>query len=121
MKPGTRVVSNTFDMDDWEPEDRVEGGGNCTTFCRAFMWIIPAKVQGTWQLPRGHLALKQKYQMVSGTMTLDGKKSELSGKLVGDSITLSAGGQTLTGKVNGSTIEGTSQAMGQWTATRVRS
>ena len=49
MKPGTRVVSNTFDMGDWEADQIVEAQGECTSYCRAFLWIIPAKVEGTWQ------------------------------------------------------------------------
>ena len=52
MKPGTRVVSNTFNMGDWEADQIVEAKGECTSYCRAFLWIIPAKVEGTWQMRR---------------------------------------------------------------------
>ena len=50
MKPGTRVVSNTFMMGDWEPDDRVEAPPGCSSFCKASLWIVPAKVEGTWQM-----------------------------------------------------------------------
>jgi Methyltransferase domain len=106
MKPGTRLVSNSFDMDDWEADERVEAGGDCTQYCRAFLWIVPAKVVGTWQLPGGQLSLNQKYQMVSGTMTLAGKESPITnGRLNGDTISFVVDERTMTGRVSGNTIE----------------
>ena len=52
LKPGTRIVSNTFTMEDWmaDETERVEG---CTSWCTALFWIVPAKVAGTWKLPQG--------------------------------------------------------------------
>ena len=52
LKPGTRIVSNSFDMEDWKPDqtERVEG---CTNWCTAHLWIVPAKVQGTWKTAAG--------------------------------------------------------------------
>jgi hypothetical protein len=48
LKPGTRIVSHAFDMGDWKP-DRTE-----TVESRsAYLWIVPAKVAGDWQLPQG--------------------------------------------------------------------
>jgi hypothetical protein len=106
MKPGTRLVSNSFDMDDWEADERVEAGGDCTSYCRAFLWIVPAKVGGTWQLPGGQLSLNQKFQMVSGTMTLAGKESPITnGRMNGDTISFVVDGRTMTGRVSGNTIE----------------
>src|SRR4029078_2489076 len=68
LKPGTRVVSNSFDMAEWEPDERrtlrPEGG---TSWCAAMLWIVPAKVQGTWKTPQGNLTLTQTFQMLSGT------------------------------------------------------
>lgn len=118
MKPGTRVVSNSFDMDDWEPDERVQAEGECSSFCRAFLWIVPAKVDGTWSIPQGQMALRQTFQMVSGTMTREGKTLDVTGRVTGDKITLTAGDQTFTGTVNGGTIEGTAGPSGAWTATR---
>ena len=46
MRPGTRVVSNTFRMGDWTPDQSIEAGGDCTSYCTAHKWIVPAKVAG---------------------------------------------------------------------------
>src|SRR4029450_9695835 len=52
LKPGTRVVSNSFDMAEWEPDERKTlGPPDCTSWCNAMLWIVPAKVQGTWKTP----------------------------------------------------------------------
>ncbi|HEY7449071.1 MAG TPA: class I SAM-dependent methyltransferase [Vicinamibacterales bacterium] len=58
LKPGTRIVSNTFTMEDWMA-DETERVDNCTSWCTALFWIVPAKVAGTWKLPQGDLTLKQ--------------------------------------------------------------
>src|SRR5881628_2174365 len=57
LKPGTRVVSNTFRMGDWEPDQTVELG--CDTYCTAYLWIVPARVEGRWKTAQGELVLKQ--------------------------------------------------------------
>lgn len=111
MKPGTRVVSNTFDMGDWTPDNRVEAGGDCTSYCRAYFWVIPAKVQGEWTLPQGKLTLEQKYQMLSGTLTTANGAVPISdAKMNADTITFTAGGTVYTGKVNGNAMEGTAKS-----------
>src|SRR5262244_1906615 len=55
LKPGTRIVSNTFDMDKWEPDETAEisPAEGCTSYCKAHLWIVPAKIAGTWKLPDG--------------------------------------------------------------------
>ena len=50
MKPGTRVVSNSFDMGSWKPDQTAEVTRDCKTYCQALLWIVPAKVEGTWQM-----------------------------------------------------------------------
>ena len=67
LKPGTRIVSNSFDMDDWKP-DQTENVAGCTNWCTAHLWIVPAKVDGNWKMPQGELAIKQTFQMISGTL-----------------------------------------------------
>jgi hypothetical protein len=122
MKPGTRVVSNTFDMGDWEPDDSKAVTANCTTYCRALLWIVPAKVQGTWQLGPSELRLDQHYQVVSGTLKNGNVVAPLAdGKLNGDAISFTAAGVQYTGRVNGNSIEGTSKSGStetKWQATR---
>jgi SAM-dependent methyltransferase len=117
LKPGTRIVSNSFDMEDWQPDERAEIADDCTSWCTALFWIVPAKVEGTWQLPQGDLALKQEFQMVWGTL---GSTPISEGRLRGDQITFTAAGTKYTGRVNGSTISGTASggSNGAWTATK---
>lgn len=106
MKPGTRVVSNTFDMDDWVPDQWIEAGGDCESFCRAYKWTVPAKVGGTWRLPGGELKLTQIYQTVTGLLSVAGKDVPITeGRLDGAAISFAAGGERYTGTVNGTTID----------------
>jgi SAM-dependent methyltransferase len=122
LAPGTRIVSNTFMMGDWEPDDVVIVGRDCANWCSASMWIVPAKVQGTWRLPQGDMTLMQTFQMVTGTLrTGTGSVAITGGRLRADQITFTAGGARYSGRVSGSTIDGTATAGGstiKWTATR---
>ena len=123
MKPGTRVVSNSFTMGDWEDDDTASAAesGDCSYWCIAHMWIVPAKVGGSWQFGGGKLTLNQKYQMLSGSMEVGGGSVPVSGKMRGDQISIKAGSAEYTGKVNGKTIEGTVKNGAQtskWVATR---
>jgi Methyltransferase domain len=119
LKPGTRIVSNTFDMGEWKPDEtaKVEG---CTNWCTAHLWIVPAKVDGTWKTAQGDLTLKQTFQMVSGTLKNGNVITPISGKLNGDQLNFTAGGAQYTGRVNGNTIDGTVKggSNSNWTATR---
>ena len=113
MKPGTRIVSNTFDMGDWTPDEIAQSVDGCTSYCKANFWIVPAKVAGTWKLPQGELKLEQKYQMLTGTLRNGSVTAPIAnGKMTGDQISFSVDGTQFTGKVNGNTLEGT------WRATR---
>jgi SAM-dependent methyltransferase len=123
MKPGTRVVSNTFDMGDWPADQSIQATGECSSYCRAYFWIVPAKVTGTWKLPVGELLLEQKYQSVSGSIKADNVNSDVSGKLIGDQITFTAGRTVYSGRVSGDKIEGTARTGNnetKWEATRVK-
>jgi len=103
MRPGTRIVSNTFTMEDWMSDQTETVGGDCVSWCTAHLWIVPAKVQGTWDVPgRGTLTLNQTFQMLSGTL---GNAQVSAGKLRGDEITFTAGGTNYTGKVDGNTMQ----------------
>ena len=114
MRPGTRIVSNSFTMEDWQP-DQTETVPDCTSWCTAHLWIVPAKVEGTWQLPQGNLALTQKFQMVSGTL---GSTPIADGRVRGDEITFKVGDAVYTGRVQGSSITGTVSDGGKFTATK---
>ena len=103
MRPGTRVVANTFTMEDWQADETSVVGGDCISWCTAHLWIVPAKVEGTWKMPQGSLTLKQNFQMLSGTLN---GQAIADGKMRGDEISFTAGGQKYTGKVNGNSISG---------------
>jgi precorrin-6B methylase 2 len=117
MRAGTRIVSNTFTMDDWQADESSTVDGDCTSWCTAHLWIVPAKVEGTWQIAQGPLTLAQKYQMVSGTL---GSTPITDGRLRGDELTFTVGSAKYTGRVNGNTISGSigGGSGGKWTATR---
>ena len=119
LKPGTRIVSNSFDMEDWKPDEDATASG-CDHWCTAHLWIVPAKVGGTWKLPQGELNLKQTFQMISGTLRNGNVTTPISGKLNGDQISFTAGAAQYTGRVNGNAIEGTVKggSDGKWSATR---
>jgi precorrin-6B methylase 2 len=115
MKPGTRIVSNSFTMDDWQADATTTVEGDCTTWCTAYLWIVPAKTEGTWQLGSNALTLNQKYQIVGGTL---GANAISNGRLRGDEITFTAGGTTYTGTVNGNSMKGTTGTGTAWSATK---
>jgi len=108
LKPGTRVVSNSFTMGEWTADETVtlttEQG--CTnSWCTAMLWIVPAKVAGAHKLPQGDLVLKQEFQMLTGTLTTGGRTVPIEGKVLGEDVTITAGGRKYRGEVNGSKLE----------------
>jgi SAM-dependent methyltransferase len=116
MRPGTRVVSNSFRMGEWEPEE-VASVEDCQSWCTALLWIVPAQVDGAWKTAGGNLTFKQTFQMVSGML---GSQPITEGKLTGDQITFKVGNATYTGRVEGNSIKGTITGGpgGSWSATR---
>jgi precorrin-6B methylase 2 len=117
LKPGTRIVSNSFTMEDWEADETETISGDCSNWCTALLWIVPAKVEGTWQVGQNQLALTQQFQMVSGTL---GGAAISGGRLRGDEVTFTVGDAKYTGRVEGNTIKGTVAGGpgGTFTATR---
>jgi precorrin-6B methylase 2 len=114
MKPGTRIVANSFNMEDWEADATETISGDCTSWCTALLWIVPAKVEGTWETSQGDLKLTQQFQNVTGSL---GSQAISEGKLRGDEISFRAGNTTYTGKVEGNTMRGNGGST-TWTATR---
>jgi protein-L-isoaspartate O-methyltransferase len=117
MKPGTRVLSNTFSMGDWEPDQviRVSNG-------TGYFWTVPANVAGLWTLSgldengKATLKLDQTFQRIGGTLTLQGKTQNLlSARMEGSALHFSfinadgllkavkvfVNGQVLSGEVTG--------------------
>ena len=127
LKPGTRIVSNTFDMGEWKPDDEATVDLQDWTFCdeynTALLWVVPAKVEGIWQFQQGKLTIKQNFQMISGSLEARGSTITIEkGKLHGDQISFNAGEDQYNGHVNGNTIEGTITSKGnnsKWNAVRI--
>ena len=113
MKPGTRVVSHAFTMGDWAADqtETVEGR-------TAYLWIVPAKVDGAWRIEGGgDFVLKQTFQKLEGSA---GGKAISNATLRGDVLAFSAEGREYSGKVSGERIEGTVKSSGKearWSAT----
>ena len=102
LKPGTRIVANTFTMEDWQADETFTVTDGCSSsWCTALLWIVPAKVAGTWNTPNGALTLTQNFQVLSGTLG----SQAIQGKLNGNEITITAGTQKWTGMVDGNTIK----------------
>ena len=125
LKPGTRIVDNSFAIPGWQADVTEQVEGECQTWCTALMWIVPAKVHGTWRLPDGEIVFDQKFQMVSGTIkTASGSAPIENGRLRGEEIAFAAGGNRYTGRVTGDTIQGQVTGSGSeraWSATRSKS
>ncbi len=124
MKPGTRVVSNSFTMEDWTADETINLEEGCTTWCTAYFWIVPAKVEGQWQLKDGELNLSQKFQAITGTLEVNGEEIAVTGKLKGDQISFSSDEAEYSGRVNGDTMSGTLKSEsgnGAWEAVRIES
>jgi 16S rRNA G966 N2-methylase RsmD len=131
MKPGTRVTSHAFTMEEWKPDQTAT-----VEFRDAYMWIVPAKINGKWRMQQVagsgneqiELDIVQKFQFFEGKARLGGRNVEiLDGKLTGDrmSFTLVDGNGTrrnYSGRVSGNRIEGTvptqSGAPVSWSATK---
>jgi SAM-dependent methyltransferase len=119
LKPGTRIVSNSFTMGDWADDETASVKDGCASYCTAHLWIVPAKIEGVWQLGDGELMLKQNYQMLSGALRRGGSETAITdGKLNGDRITFNVGAQRYTGRVTGGSMEGTVSGGGQWKASQ---
>lgn len=122
LKAGTRIVSNSFRMEDWMPDQEETVTDRCETWCTALLWIVPAQVQGTWQLANGAVTLTQSFQMISGNVQSGATTEAIAeGRLRGADISFTAKGASYSGHVNDRVMEGTftsAAGTGSWKATR---
>ena len=126
LKPGTRIVSNSFTMGEWQHDRSVNAteSEGCQSYCTAYLWIVPAKVDGNWKLPESELTIKQNFQMITGTLKTAGKSTAIKGRMSGDQITFKAGDAEYRGRVAADGMKGTIKARsssGEWRATRAAS
>jgi phospholipid N-methyltransferase len=123
MKPGTRIVTNTFTMEDWHWDDSADSGDESTNWNTCYLWIVPARAEGVWKTEDGiKIMLLQNFQMLTGELTKNNKTEPISeGKLRGTEITFTAGGIVYTGTVDQNTIKGSFTVNGKqidWKASR---
>ena len=108
LRPGTRVVSNTFTMGDWLPDETAKltsADGCSSTYCTALFWVVPARVAGTHKLQDGEITITQEFQLIAGTMTTGGKSFPFSGSVRGLDLSFKAGGKDYLGRWNGKNLE----------------
>ena len=119
LKPGTRIVSNSFTMGEWEADESASTNGDCSGWCTALFWIVPAKVDGTWKLADGEIALKQNYQTLTGMLRTGSRTVAItSGRLRGEEIYLRTDDNEYRGRVTGDTMLVTSKTGSEWKGTR---
>jgi SAM-dependent methyltransferase len=123
LKPGTRIVSNTFTMGEWEPDYEATTEGEWGSWNTALMWIIPAKVEGEWRMGSSVLTLQQDFQVLHGSLSYGaGSWLITNGKLYGELISFNINDTLYTGKVAGNLkIYGTMVSGGikkEWSASR---
>jgi SAM-dependent methyltransferase len=121
LPPGTRIVGNTFAPEGWTADESETVSDDCVSWCTSLLWIVPARVEGTWQVPNGQLTLKQEFQVISGTLTGGSAPVDVTGRLRGSQITFTAGGAEYTGQVTTNGMEGTvrtGSSSAAWRATR---
>jgi phospholipid N-methyltransferase len=119
MKPGTRIVSHAFDMNEWEADEKVS-----QEYAHAFMWVVPSPVEGTWTLQevdskaQVQLDIQQSFQRIGGSITERGRKTPLLGaQLRGDKIAFQYMGadqqlRSVTAQVNGNRMNGVTSLQG---------
>jgi len=127
MKPGTRVVSHSFTMEDWEADEISTLDGR-----RAYFWVVPAQVMGSWNLEANNqkmdLTLEQTFQKINGSVGIAPIHAGLRDtRLRGPFIQFSYVGQDgvrrdFNGRVNGAKMEGSFRdekgGEGKWTAAK---
>lgn len=119
MKPGTRIISNSFSMGAWEPDASTEVTGDCESFCNVLKWVVPAKVQGEWKLGDKDLEFSQDFQRLHGAVRERGGMTPITGaRMDGARIRFTYNGQQYVGQVDGKTMRGTIDGGKAWTATR---
>lgn len=123
LRPGTRIVSNTFGIPEWPADERITRA-DCTAWCTALLWVVPAQLHGDWQVEGGPtLRLDQHFQKVTGMLTGPvGSSTIQGGTITGPAIAFTIGDAAYAARLEGDRLVGTRTAGGQssaWQATRL--
>ncbi len=124
LRPGTRIVSNTYEIGGgWEPDETVHAQP-CKSWCVLVLYVVPAPVAGVWRLGEDEwLTLEQSYQQVYGTYAIGGVEVPIdNGRLRGEEIRFRVNQVEYSGRIDGDRMAGnaTGQAVREWHATRSR-
>lgn len=120
MKPGTRVVSNSFDMGEWRSDNSIGGDETCRSWCRAYLWIVPAKAEGDWQLGEERLVLRQTFQNLDGSLVRGADERPISAAtLRGTAISFVVDGRQYHGEVGDEVMSGKVDGGADWSARRL--
>ena len=124
LRPGTRIVSNTFAIPEW-PADERRTRADCTAWCTALLWIVPAQVGGEWQTDDGpRLQLDQHFQKVTGLLSGPvGSSTIQGGTVTGADVAFTIGTASYALRLDGDRLVGKRTEAGQsmpWQATRVK-
>ena len=124
LKPGTRIVTNTFSIDDWPYDEKQELNEESVSWNTAYLWIVPAKVEGLWKFTGGEMELAQTYQMVSGSMKIGSESYKIAeGKLRGNVLKFNCNGVNYECTVNNNEMKGTASRAGTaraWEAAKAK-
>jgi SAM-dependent methyltransferase len=108
LRAGARIVTNGYEIEGWDADEVGKAGGDCVSWCTAYLYIVPANVAGTWQLPEGDLRLEQNFRSVSGTLSTNGRTVPIANaRLSGERISFTAGMARYEGRVSGNAMTGT--------------
>lgn len=109
LAPGSRIVSNTFGFEEWDPDARATvKDGACSDWCEALLWIVPAQAAGTWAMDGATLKLTQLHQVLYGTLSgIDGDWPIAKARLRGHDVTFTIDGRVYSGRMTGDVMEGT--------------
>jgi SAM-dependent methyltransferase len=119
LRPGTRIVLNTYEITGWEPDEHYRVEGDCKSWCDVLVHYVPAQVAGEWRMGAGELRLNQEFQTVAGTYSVGTTSTPVQGRLQGASITMTIGSAAYVGTVDGNQMRGTNGSNRQaWRATR---
>jgi len=122
MKPGTRVVSNTFQMGSWFPDQEVRVRSNETAISSlneiAYLWIVPANIDGAWEftglpkIDKAAIRFAQKQQFFTGSITQQGKQliafeeGRIRGNAIEFKVEINSKEHSFKGQINGSQMSG---------------
>jgi hypothetical protein len=138
-QPGTRVVSHDYNFDEWRPDDHIvldvpeKEKVNGVPKATILLWIVPAKVSGKWQVQldsgeKYELALRQTYQVVTGSVEGEGAASKLGqvalrGKEINFTFGEGAARRQFRGSVSADAMQGSASLGGgrsaRWTARKI--